>query len=76
MSTLKKHYKQSSFLDDAISAFDLFGTTFPSKDEFDEFRLNQSEIEVVEDDLELFVRDFWEALSQYENTIETIAEKK
>ena len=37
MSTLKKHYRRSSFLDDAISAFDLFGTTFPSKDEFDEF---------------------------------------
>jgi hypothetical protein len=71
MGTLKRFYKESSFCDDAVSVFDLFGTNFLSKEEFNKFRLNQSGVEVVEDDREVFIRDFWEALSQYENKVET-----
>jgi len=54
------------------SAFDLFGVNFPSKKEFKRHTLRHSEIEVIEDDLEQFQEDFWQALRQYESQTQTI----
>ena len=73
---VKRSYKWTSWWHDAISTYDLFGENFLSEDEFNIFRLKHSEIEVVENDLELFVQDFRTSLSQNEETVETIEEKR
>jgi hypothetical protein len=69
----KMHFKKKEpFFEGFLSAFDLFGTYTFTKEDFDDLILQESEIEVKENDLELVARDFWRAFTQYEEEIQSV----
>jgi hypothetical protein len=76
MSNLSRLCKRSSFWKESSSIFDLFGTSFLSREEFDRVKTTHSEVEVNENDIELFLKDFWTSLSNNEKIFKAIARGK
>ena len=76
MGSLKRFQKMSALWEDRARIFDLFGTGFISQKDFDKLRSRESKMKRRENDLELFIKDFWEAVAHYERKLKTTAEQR
>jgi hypothetical protein len=68
MENLKRLQKISTLWRDKATIFDLFGRGFISKHDVDELITKEepSTIDSEKSDLQLFIRDFWEAIVDHE----------
>ncbi len=71
MSSLKKWYEQSPFLEGVSSAFDLFGTTGLTLEKIKKLHARRVKNNTIEHDLSLVAEDMQLAIDQYEETIKS-----